>query len=183
MPDDPSQPPEPTLLERAENWTAQMADEGRPPEGPQRDSYDRQVGFLKGAYGFTKSTISGLIDIAIFTVKVFQGDPATQQKIGDATIWFAKNAWIAYFGTQEQKDAQNKAAGDWAEGLFNAAKNKLNKDWEKAKKDGKENELIAEWSTRGILEVASLFVGIGEVKGAEAASDLTVRGGPASHEQ
>jgi hypothetical protein len=173
LPDDDSQPPEPTLLERAENWTAQQMDEGRPPEGPQRDSYDRQVGFLKGTYGFTKSTISGLIDIGTFVVKVFQGDPATQQKIGDDTIWLVKNAWIAYFGTLEQQAAQNKAAADWAERLFNAAKNKLTNDWNQAKKDGKEQELMAKWATRGILEVASLFVGIGEVKGAEAAADLS----------
>jgi hypothetical protein len=173
LPDDPNQPPAPSLLEQAENWTAQKADEGRPPEGPARDDYDVRVGFLKGVYGFTKSTVSGLIDIAVFAAKVFTGDPATQQKIGDAAIWFAKNAWIAYFGTQEQKQAQGQAAADWISGVFHAAKDKLTKDWEKAKKDGKENELIAEWATRGILEVASLFIGIGEVKAAVGASDLS----------
>jgi hypothetical protein len=173
MPDDPNQPPEPSLLERAENWTAQMSDEHRATlSGPDRDSYDTKVGMTKGIYGFTKSTISGLIDIATFVVNVFHGDPATQQKIGDDTIWFVKGAWINYFGTAQQQLAQNKAISDWCERAFNAAKDKITKDWDQAKKDGKEQELISEWGTRGILEVASLFVGVGEVKGAEAASDL-----------
>jgi hypothetical protein len=39
-------------------------------------------------------------------------------------------------------------------------------DWRAAKAQGKEAEIIARWSTQGVLEVASFFVGAGEVKAA-----------------
>jgi hypothetical protein len=179
LPDDPSQPPEPTLLDRAENWTAQQMDEGRPPEGPARDDYDRKVGFLKGTYGFTKSTISGLIDLCTFVAKVFTGDQATYDSIGKKAIWAAKSWWIAEFGSQEQKDEQNKKANEYFDALFKSAKDKLTNDWNEAKAKGKEQELIAKWATRGILEVASLLVGGEEMKAASEGAkvgDLDIPG-------
>jgi toxin LF subunit len=174
MADDPNQPQDPSLLERAESWTAQKADRNRDTlSEDDKLKWDITVGFLKGVYGFGKSAISGLLDIAIFAAKAGCLDPPTWRKIGETIISIVKFSAIYGLGTPEQKLAQQVQVAMWADALFTAAKEKLTNDWNKAKKDGKENELVMEWGTRGVLEVASLFVGIGEVEGAEAASDLS----------
>ncbi len=45
-----------------------------------------------------------------------------------------------------------------------SARDKIKEEWQAAKQQGKEAELVARWSTQGILELATFFVGVGEVK-------------------
>ena len=56
--------------------------------------------------------------------------------------------------------------------MAGAVKQRLVEDWNAAKAQGKEAELVARWSTQGVLEVATFFVGAGEVKAAVNATRL-----------
>lgn len=169
---------DPGLLESLENKVAEVSDEHRAtlPEY-ERTGYDVKVGVAKGTYGFTKSLVSGLVDLTTFCVKLFQADQEAWKKVGfaawDVTKFVGKNFYYEHIAGAEAKQRYEKELDDKFKAMYYAAKARVVKDWDDAKAKGKEAELISKWSTRGVLEIASLFVGAGEVKAAAEASELS----------
>jgi hypothetical protein len=167
---------EPGLLDGIENKVAALSDDHRatlPRE--MRTDYDVKIGIAKGAYGFTKSLVSGLIDLTTFATKLMGGDQETYKKVGEAawgvTKFVAKNFYYEKLASAEEKQKYEQEINDKANAIYQNVKSAVVKAWDEAKAQGKEAELISKWSTRGILEVAALFVGAGEVKAAAKASE------------
>ena len=164
------------LLDGVENKVAAASDDYRatlPPDA--RTEYDIKIGIAKGTYGFTKSLVSGLIDLTTFTAKLVTGDYETQKKVGEAawgvTKFVARAFYYDYIASPEEKKQFEQEINDKANAMYQSAKSALSKEWEHAKKEGKEAELISKWATRGVLEVASIFVGAAEVKAAAKAAE------------
>src|ERR1700674_2485842 len=70
--------------------------------------HDIKVGALKGAYGFGKGLVTGLVDMAIVGYKLYKNDPETCEKAWQVTKKAAIESWIYTMGTPEQKMDQNK---------------------------------------------------------------------------
>jgi hypothetical protein len=135
-----------------------------------RLKHDATVGAMKGAYSFGKSMVVGLIDVAIVANKLRTGDPATTQKAWDITKKVAKEAYLSQFGTPQEKLDQNKRANEAIYAIGKSVADSMKKDWAEAERKGTQAELISKWATEGVLNVASFFVGAGEVNAAAKAA-------------
>lgn len=169
-------------LEQIENSTAQQLDAVRQqiPEGPLRDQYDVRVGVAKGVYNFGKGIVEGALSLVGALGKVIT-DEKYRNEAAETAKSLAVDSMKLQFGTPEQKLDVIQKAGNFAEKAAEKAKSEMQKSWDEAKAAGKQQELLANWTTQGLLNVASFFVGAGEVKavaeagkvaeGAEAAAD------------
>ncbi|MCM3874997.1 MAG: hypothetical protein NEA02_01115 [Thermoanaerobaculia bacterium] len=136
-----------------------------------RLEHDIKVGALKGAYGFGKGLLVGIVDIAKVGYKLYTNDPETAEKTWQLTKKVAKESWIAVGGTPEQKADQNKRCTEALLTIGKAVYHGMKADWEAASgTEGKRTELISKWAARGVLEVAALFIGAGEIQEAANAA-------------
>lgn len=169
---------EPGLLDRMENGAAAYSDEYRATLPPSmRLQYDIEVGVAKGAYGFTKSLVTGLIDLTTFATKLASADPESWKKVGETawgvTKFVGKSFYYTYIASPEERAQFNKEITDKASGLYEQIKNTVLKEWQDAKAQGKEAELISKWTTRGMLEIAPFLIGAGEVNAVTKVSKLS----------
>ena len=95
---------------------------------------------------FQSETWSGLYDLGFMA---FVLNPEISRFLPDEVV-------------EEQRDKATK--------MFVAIAAKFEEEWDAAEAQGLKTELIARWSTQGVLEVASMFVGVGEVKAAITAT-------------
>jgi hypothetical protein len=156
---------DPSWLEQIENANAEQLDALRQqvPEGIERTYFDLKVGELKGIYHFGKSTVEGVIDLAKAGWKVAT-DPVTRQKFVDGAISIAEDYAKLQYGSREQKQEVAQCAWDKTKQVAQGVKQQMENQWEKAKHSGKQAELVADWGTCGILEIATMFIGLGELK-------------------
>jgi len=152
-----------------------------------RLNHDINTGIEKGIYYGAKDMAVGLFEVAKWAALMYVGDPETEKATGEAVVHLAKAAWplaqdlfMAEFGTWDQKQDVFNRWSKTVGALGNALADKVKKDWAKASEQGKEAELVSQWASRGAFEIASLFVGAGELgaaaktaKGAEAVSALS----------
>jgi hypothetical protein len=143
------------------------------PSDYEKTKYDIEVGMAKGTYAVGKRLVTGVIDLASFSAKLLRGDTEAWTKTSE-TLWsvakFAgKSLYHTYLASPEEQMKFNAEMNQHLVNMYDAAKKKVIGDWEEAKKTGKEGELIANWGTQGILEVAMLFIGVGEAKAAVSA--------------
>jgi hypothetical protein len=135
-----------------------------------RLKHDATVGAMKGVYGFGKSLVVGLVDVAVVANKLRTGDPETTQKAWDITKKIAKEAYLSQFGTPQEKLDQNERANEAIYAIGKSVADSMRKDWAEADRTGKKVELISKWATEGVLNIASFFVGAGEVSAAAKAA-------------
>lgn len=139
--------------------------------------HDVEVGIMKGVYGGVKSLVTGVIDLAKFADNILKGDPETYKTIWHGAVWIAKETYISYFGTPEQKIEQNERCIAFAKKVYNSIAESVKKDWNEAgNTPGKRTELVSKWVSRAVFEVAALFVGAGEVKAGLKGAELTGEG-------
>lgn len=132
--------------------------------------HDIKVGVLKGAYGFGKGLVTGLVDIAIVGYKLYTNDPETCEKAWQVTKKAAIESWIYTMGTPEEKMDQNKRMNDAILTVGKAVYHSMKADWDAASgKEGKRTELLSKWTTEAVLTVASFFIGGSEIKAAAQA--------------
>jgi hypothetical protein len=131
---------------------------------------DISYGMGRGTYNFTKGLAVGLVDLSIYYVKLNTFDPELYGKIWDVTKSIGKAVYISHFGTREQRLDQDARIIDATKSMGSQVKDDLVKEWEKASKEGREAALISRWATEGVLNIASFFVGTGEVKAAAGAA-------------
>lgn len=74
------------------------------------------------------------------------------------------------FGTLQEKKQLLQHVGALAERVYEEAKNSIQRQLSEAKRTGKQEELIEEWKTRLLLELGTLAIGAGELRGASAAA-------------
>jgi hypothetical protein len=164
-------------IEEVENSLSEHSDQLREylPNNYLRALYDRQVGRMKGTYGFTKSLVGTAIDAATLLQKVQSPigwfDPELLRKFRQSyefaqTLGKAASVWE--FGTLDEKKQLLKGIRVLAESGYESAKKSVQEQWAEAKRTGKQEELIEKWKTRILLEVGSLVVGAGELKGASS---------------
>jgi hypothetical protein len=151
--------------ENVETPVAQKFDENRAGKTPEElREYDTNVGAAKGVYHFAKSTLTGLVDVAMYATNMLAMNPETWAQTRD-TAWsvmkgLARETYIAYFGSPEEVQDQNERFLAVPKAMYGA----FMSEWEKAKASGKQDEFVARYTVQGILEIASLFIGIGELK-------------------
>jgi hypothetical protein len=144
----------------AEKFDEQRA--GMTPE--ERRDYDTKVGMAKGAYHFGKSTLTGLVDVAMYVTNMITGNSDTWGKTVD-TAWnltkgLARETYISQFGSPAEIQDQNDRFLAVPKGMYDA----FMSEWESAKSRGKQDEFIARYTVQGIFEFLSLFIGMGELK-------------------
>jgi hypothetical protein len=146
------------------------------PDGYLRTLYDRQVGRTKGTYDFAKSLISTGVDATLLLQKLTSPvgwlDPDVQRKLqhGYSFGVAVSKVYVKWeFGTLQEKKQVLHEAGALAKRVYDEAKNSIQRQWADAKRTGKQEELIERWKTRLLLEVGTLAVGAGELRGASAA--------------
>ncbi len=156
-----------------ENSTAAQLDAAREqiPEGAARDYYDVQVGAAKGVYNFGKGIVEGTISLANALKKVLT-DEETQKQVWEKAKSLAADSAKLQYGTPEQKKEVIDKAAAYASDVADKAKAEMKQSWEEAKAAGKEKELAANWATQGLLNIASLFIGAGELKAASKAGEV-----------
>jgi hypothetical protein len=173
-----NEPQQPGLLDSLEDKAAASSDEFRAELPPEMHTwYDVNVGITKGAYGFTKSLVSGLIDLGTFSAKLQRGDTEAWKKVGESawgvTKFVGKNFYYTYLASPQERMQYNKEMNEKLIGIWQQGKKAVQEDWAKAKAEGKEAELLSKWTTRGILEIAPFLIGVGEVNAAAKASKLS----------
>ena len=134
---------------------------------------DIETGVLKGAYRGGKGLVTGVVDLAILTGKLFRGDQEINAKIWEWTESLAKESAVGLFGSPEEQREQNERAWNAMRRMAAAVRKKINDDWEKAGKQGKRAELLSAWTAQGIFEVGTFLVGAAEVKAAAEAAKLS----------
>lgn len=120
---------------------------------------DVETGVLKGAYRGGKGLVTGVVDLAILTGKLYRGDPELSAKIWEWTKSLAKEGAVGLFGSPEEKREQNERAWNAMRRMAAVVRKKMKDDWEKAGKQGKQAELLSAWAAQGIVEVGTLLVG------------------------
>lgn len=157
----------PSWLEQIENANADELDTLRSqiPEGAARTYFDLQVGTAKGIYYFEKGMVEGLIDLGKAGWKLAT-DPETQKKAIDRAVGIVEDCAKLQYGSMEQKKEVLQRLGNKADQITQAVKQQFQNEWEEAKRNGKEAEVIAQWGAQGILEIGSMFLGLGELKAA-----------------
>ncbi len=131
---------------------------------PLDESALRQVlqGILGGGAQFGRGFVDGIA--ALFQLQTYVG----LADLGRTLFIAADPAGVfRIFAPQMRQEAVSKI-----EQVLSSARDKMKEEWQAAKAQGKEAELVARWSTQGILEVATFFVGVGEVKTALNATRL-----------
>lgn len=125
---------------------------------------DVSYGVQRGVYNVGKGLVVGVVDLAIFGVNVLTLDPDTLEKTWNAVAWTAKEAYIGYFGSAEEKADQNRRANEALGNLYNHVRKQMEDEWNKAGSEGRRAALLARWATEGVGNIALLFVGAGEAK-------------------
>ena len=141
-----------------------------------RLTHDIQVGVTKGVYHFGKGIVTGIIGIAGTALK-FCTDPDYRSTVLDKADRLARDFDKLQNGTPEEQLEVAKRAADFGDQMYEGIKQQVKKDWEQAGKEGKRAELISKWGTQGVLEVASMFVGIGEAKAALKGAEVVEKAG------
>jgi hypothetical protein len=127
--------------------------------------HDIQVGAVKGVYNFGKGIVTGLYALGEAAVKLVT-EEEFRGKVAEGAGQLAKDANTLLNGSPEQQAEVAERARKFGQQMYDGIKGQVQKDWEQAGKEGKRAELASKWATQGALEFASLFVGVGEVKGA-----------------
>lgn len=157
-------------IDEVERLAAEGSDYNRGllPEGLPRLAYDVFTGTLKGYYRFTKATVTGLLDLAGAAWRLVNLDRETWNgalSLAKETYWLTPGlVYPPLLGPMLL--SQHEKIARFATGLFETVKKGLRDEWDEAGSKGKRAELIARWESQGALEVASFFVGAGEIKAA-----------------
>ena len=107
-----------------------------------------------------------------WALETMTGDPETNRQNANALVGLAKDYYYLEWGTEEEKQAVQERYNEIGQAIVDNIEKKITDDWDEAVKDGKEAEMITEWTTQGILEVASLFIGVGEIKAVATADKV-----------
>lgn len=157
-----------------EDPVADAVDYGRDaiPEGPLRTLRDIGVGSVQGVYGVAKEIpglVGGVLDLlkagGKFAGKLFT-DPETREQTYASAVSLAKDASVAVAGTPEEQADLAERVGSFGKGVSDSIGQQITDEWTEAAKEGKQAELVSRWATHGGLDIASFFVGVGEVKAA-----------------
>jgi hypothetical protein len=133
---------------------------------------DVHIGAAKGVYAFGKGMVEGIWVLLKLGAKLTY-DAETQIKAIELSAKFAKDQFVFQFGTLSQKHAVLQRYTQFAVKIGGAIADDFKKEWAQAQADGKEVETISKWTTQGILEIGSMFIGVGEIKTALKGAQVT----------
>jgi LysM repeat protein len=113
-------------------------------------------GILGGGADFGTGFVEGIA--ALFKTQTYVGLADLAK-----TLYLAGDPYgvVRMFAPAAHREAVGKLKQ-----MVQSVRDQMAADWRAAKAQGKEAEIVARWSTQGVLEVASFFVGAGEIKAA-----------------